>query len=78
MARTIEVRPNGECWCGCGEEASRGAFFKSGHDKVGESAIVKVIYGNVPEFMAEHGFGPGGRNARDELERYQRGGGEYL
>jgi hypothetical protein len=70
--------PTGECWCGCGEETAVGAFFVSGHDKRAESAIVKVIYGSVPALLVEHGFGPGGRNAADELRRYQESGGDYL
>lgn len=70
--------PTGECWCGCGEETSVGAFFVSGHDKRAESAIVKVVYGSVPAMLVHHGFGPGGRNAAEELERYQKGGGDYL
>jgi hypothetical protein len=74
----IDVKPVGECWCGCGDETSRGAFFVSGHDKRGESAVVKVLYKTVPDFMAEHGFGPGGRNASAELEAFRRGGGAYL
>jgi hypothetical protein len=70
--------PTGECWCGCGEETSRGAFFVSGHDKRAESAVVKVVYGSVPALLVEHGFGPGGRNASEELRRYQQSGGDYL
>jgi hypothetical protein len=70
--------PSGECWCGCGMDAKRGAFFASGHDKRGEAAIVKVIYGSVPQFMLAHGFGPGGRNASQELAEFQRRGGSYL
>ena len=76
--RDKTVRPTGECWCGCGAATSFGAFFASGHDKVGESAVVKVIYGSVPEFMLKHGFGPDGRNARKELDDYRKRGGDYL
>jgi len=78
QASKERLLPTGECWCGCGAETSTGAFFVSGHDKVGESAIVKTVYGSVPEFMVHHGFGPGGKNARDELEKYQKNGGKYL
>lgn len=70
--------PTGECWCGCGAETSVGAFFVSGHDKRAESAVVKVDYGSVPRLLVKHGFGPGGRNAAEELRRYQEGGGDYL
>jgi hypothetical protein len=70
--------PTGECWCGCGEETSVGAFFVSGHDKRAESAVVKTVYGSVPALLVAHGFGPGGKNAAEELLRYQQSGGEYL
>lgn len=70
--------PTGTCWCGCGETTSRGAFFKSGHDKTAESAIVKCEYGDVPTLLLEHGYGPGGKNAREALTKYQRDGGKYL
>lgn len=69
------VMPTGECWCGCGEETSIGAFFLSGHDKRAESAIVKVEYGDVPSLLHEHGYGPGGKNAKEALENFQ---GHYL
>jgi hypothetical protein len=70
--------PTGECWCGCGEEAKVGAFFAKGHDKRAEAAVVKTVYGNVPRLLLEHGFGPGGKSADQELRRYQENGGEYL
>lgn len=72
MARLI---PTGECWCGCGDEASRGAFFKPGHDKVAESAVINIKYGGVAEFLFENGFGPNARNARKELESWRKHGG---
>ncbi len=59
--------PTGECWCGCGRQATLGSFFAQGHDKVAESAIIKLEYGGVPQFLVAHGFGPGGRNAKWEL-----------
>jgi hypothetical protein len=40
--------------------------------------VVKTVYGSVPEFMLEQGFGPGGKNARQELDAYQKRGGRYL
>lgn len=57
---------------------SVGAFFVSGHDKRAEAAVVKTVYGSVPELLDAHGFGPGGKNASEELRRYQEGGGSYL
>jgi hypothetical protein len=72
------VLPTGHCWCGCVAETGIGAFFTPGHDKIGESAIIKVVYGSVPEKTSRHGFGPGGRNAHMELEDYRKKGGKYL
>jgi Zn-dependent alcohol dehydrogenase len=59
--------PTGECWCGCGAETGIGSFFKPGHDKIGESAVVAVEYGSVAALLLAHGFGPDGRNAAEEL-----------
>lgn len=70
--------PPGICWCGCDEETGVGAFFVSGHDKRAEAAVVKTVYGSVPELLVAHGFGPGGKNAAEELRRYQANGGDYL
>jgi len=61
--------PTGDCWCGCGQETELGKFFRSGHDKIAEAAVIRVEYGTVPEFLVKHGYGPGGRNPRDELGR---------
>ena len=65
--------PTGECWCGCGEEVSIGAFFKPGHDKRAEAAITTVEYGSVAQLLDAHGFGPGKRNALREWEAHHRG-----
>jgi hypothetical protein len=73
------LQPTGQCWCGCGETAKRGAFFMPGHDKRAEAAVVKVEYGSVPDLLDKHGYGPGGtKNASEELRKYQQNGGEYL
>ncbi len=63
--------PTGVCWCGCGATTRIGSFFVSGHDKAAEAAVILVRYGGVPQFLARHGFGPGGLNPRDELERWR-------
>ncbi len=68
--------PTGDCWCGCGEEARIGAFFKPGHDKVAESAVISVRYGGVAQFLKDHGFGPGERNPRAELQAWRENGGK--
>lgn len=63
--------PTGECWCGCGAETPIGSFFAAGHDKVAESAVILTQYGGVPQFLVAHGFGPGGKKARMELEQWR-------
>jgi hypothetical protein len=72
------LQPTGNCWCGCGQSASQGAFFAPGHDKRAEAAIVKVEYGSVPDLLDKHGYGPGGKNASEALAKFQANGGEYL
>jgi hypothetical protein len=64
--------PTGQCWCGCGQDVARGSFFLPGHDKKAESAIIIVEYGGVPEFLAEHGYAPGGKNPLVALEKWRR------
>jgi hypothetical protein len=51
--------PVGRCYCGCGTELSdpRG-FFVSGHDKRAEARVIRERYGNVPNFLKAHGYGP--------------------
>lgn len=57
-------KPLGTCWCGCGQDTSKSAFFVSGHDKVAEAAVVIAEYGSVAKFLAAHGYGPGQKNPR--------------
>jgi hypothetical protein len=72
---SLRLLPTGECWCGCGTETPIGSFFAAGHGKLAESAVILTNYGGVPEFLIAHGFGPGGKNARRELEQWRLGGG---
>jgi hypothetical protein len=65
----------GDCWCGCGAEAARGSFFKPGHDKVAESAVINIEYGGVAEFLERHGYGPAGKNPVRDLEAWRARGG---
>ena len=69
------AEPTGFCWCGCGAKCPEDIFFRPGHDKVAESAVILVEYGGVPEFLEKHGFGPSGRNARAELAEWRARGG---
>jgi hypothetical protein len=66
--------PTGTCWCGCGSETPVGSFFRPGHDKYAEAAVISIEYGGVPEFLEEHGYGPSGKKAREELERWRATG----
>lgn len=67
------VFPNGECWCGCGEETDNYSFFVSGHDRRAESNVIAIEYGSVAQFVHAHGFGPGKRNSMREREAYDAG-----
>lgn len=49
--------PTGTCWCGCGEDVARGAFFARGHDKVAEAALLATRYeGSVAQLLNGHGY----------------------
>jgi hypothetical protein len=67
--------PTGDCWCGCGGDTAIGSFFLPGHDRRAESAVILMEYGGVAEFLREHGYGPGGKNALLALERWHEAGG---
>lgn len=75
MAQKERLIPTGTCWCGCGQQTKIGSFFLSGHDRIAESAVVKMKYGGVAEFIAHHGYGPDGKNAREELAAWRKRGG---
>ena len=70
MVERKRLMPTGECWCGCGAETKRvGSFFVPSHDRRAEAAVMKLEYGDIPRFLVEHGYGPGGKNAIEELEK---------
>ncbi|MER7914776.1 MULTISPECIES: hypothetical protein [unclassified Streptomyces] len=49
--------PTGRCWCGCGLATGPGAYFRQGHDKIAEAAVLVTRYGNsVVRLLAHHGF----------------------
>lgn len=72
QSKGSRLLPTGECWCGCGVEIPIGSFFAAGHDKVAESAVILLEYGGVASFLIHHGFGPSGRNARQELDLFRQ------
>jgi hypothetical protein len=55
--------PTGECWCRCGAEVPTRSFFVPGHDKIAESKVIVAEYGSVVDFLAAHGYGPGGKKS---------------
>ena len=69
---SIQPQSSDRCWCGCGSEPKGGSFFLPGHDRAAEAAVVTLVYGSIPKFLAEHGFGPGGRSAIRELAELRR------
>ena len=64
--------PTGLCWCGCGAETPGRSLFLPGHDKVAESRVIAAEYGSVAGFIRAHGYGPGGKSARDAQKRKER------
>jgi hypothetical protein len=73
MSHTPRKRalPSGDCWCGCGIETRVTSFFAPGHDKIAEAGVILAEYGSVPEFLLAHGYGPGGKSAREAREQNQ-------
>lgn len=59
--RPAVAYPVGRCYCGCGADLPdpRG-FFVAGHDKRAEAQVIRDRYGNVPNFLIAHGYGPDG------------------
>ncbi len=71
MASSKRQFPTGECWCGCGAETPNRSFFLQGHDRIAESAVIKMVYGDVPGFLVQHGYGPDGKNPKQEMDRWR-------
>ena len=71
MASTKRPLPTGECWCDGGAGTAIGSFFLPGHDKTAEFAVISVEYGGVPGFPVHPGYGPGGKNALGEVDRWR-------
>ena len=69
MASKNGPQPTGECWCGCGKKTNPGRFFRQNHDRVAESAVIKVEYGGIAQFLAAHGYEPSGKNPISERDR---------
>ena len=54
MASTRGPQPTGECWRRCGGKTKPKRFFLPNHDRVAESAVMKVVYGGIPQFLAAY------------------------
>lgn len=64
--------PTGECYCGCGTKIPRTRFFVATHDRKAESMLIKMRYGGIADFVAQHGYGPGRKNLTDEFADFDR------
>lgn len=74
MASTKRMQPTGQCWCGCGGGTQPGRFFLANHDRVAGAAVIEVVYGGIPQLLAAHGLGSGGRIPRRERDQLRREG----
>ena len=59
----------GRCQCGCDQVVGRRSVFAPGHDRKAETAVIRVEYGGIVEFLTAHGYGPSGKNPTEELEK---------
>jgi hypothetical protein len=71
MPMLKRIIPTGDCFCGCGAQTSIGSYFLQGHDRRAESNVREMEYGPVVNFLAHHGYGPGGKNVQDSYEAWQ-------
>lgn len=64
--------PTGDCWCGCDAATSRGAFFKTGHDRRAVSYVLEIHHkGSIAQFLVDMGYGPKGKNLMEALEAHR-------
>lgn len=69
MADTIEPKPTGKCWCGCGGRTKGENLFIDGHDQTAKAALMAAHYqGSVAKLLDHHGYGPD-RSVLDEAVR---------
>jgi hypothetical protein len=52
------MEPTGKCFCGCGKETSKQAYFVPTHDRRAESKVIKAEYGSIAAFVVAHGYRP--------------------
>ena len=68
----IDPKPTGSCWCGCGQPTKPKSFFRPGHDRAAESAVIKAEYGGIPHFLIANGYGPGQKRACEAIPTARR------
>ena len=70
--------PTGKCWCGCGEPTD--GFWRPGHDRKAETALLDIVYGDgtTADRLERLGYGPQNSiiKSRDGL-RAERSGRDY-
>lgn len=57
------LKPEGVCWCGCGESTTLGKFWIPGHDAKALRAIIDRDFGDTVDFLDALDYGPGKRSA---------------
>ena len=57
------------CWCGCGTETAAGRkWAPGGHDQQAVNWLIGLKYGSRADFLDAHGYGPGGKNLKEEAD----------
>lgn len=46
-----DVRPNGNCYCGCGATTRHGKYFLITHDRKAETRVIRERFGNIATFV---------------------------
>ncbi len=57
------IKPEGVCWCGCGQATTLGKFWIPGDDSKALRAVIEREFGDTVDFLDALGYGPGRRNA---------------
>lgn len=61
-----------KCACGCGRPVTKGKLFVSGHDRAAAAMLIRLLHGTVAGFLADSGYGPGGKNLRTEFDHWTK------
>ena len=54
----MKAEPMGKCWCGCGKPTK--SYWRSGHDRKAQQALLETVYGEgtIADWLARLGYGP--------------------